>query len=71
MSGPLDGSTVELGYNDIEGTETFESLQPSVAVSDVCGESEGKYVKTKYRPAGTLLKFPRYGLFLISVTIII
>jgi hypothetical protein len=39
--------TVELGYNDIEGTETFVSLQPSIAVSEVYSKSDGKIFQDK------------------------
>jgi hypothetical protein len=35
----------------------------SVALSEVCGKSEGKIFKTKYRPVGILLKCLRYYLF--------
>jgi hypothetical protein len=47
--------TNELGYNVIEGTEWIVSLKKSVAVSEVCGVSEEKYLKTRFRSADILL----------------
>lgn len=54
-------STVTLGYNIIEGTVLIVSLEISVTVSDLCGKSKERDLKTKYKPEGILLKCLCFG----------